>query len=205
MSYQNFRRVRKPEVAKENEVRVSTNGRAREYIIQSAELLLGKKLPEVTISGLKAASGNVVTIVDVLRRKIKGLHVEWQVQLVKTSDTYEPNEEGLDNVVLNRSIPSLVAVLSFSAKNTSSPGYVAPLPESEVQEATLDEIKTVPPRRRPETSRPDDAIDSQPTRQYGDSKFRGRGQRGNRRRGRGRGNSSNGAPRTQQTGETTNE
>ena len=201
MSRSNFRRVRKHEVANENEVRVSTNGRAREYIILAAELLLAKKLQEVTISGLKAASGNVVTIVDVLRRKIKGLHVEWQVQLVKTTDTYEATEEGLDNVVLNRSIPSLVAVLSFTAKNTSSPGYVAPLPDKDVQEATLEEIKSAP-RRRTRSEKPDEAKDAQAPRQNGD---RPRERRGRGRRGRGRGNNAGGATRTQQTQGNTQE
>lgn len=155
------------------------------------------------ISGLKAAAGNVVTIVDVLRRKIKGLHIEWQVQLVKTSDTYQSTEEGLDNLVLDRSIPSLVAVLSFSAKNTSSAGYVASFPDNEVQEATLEEIKSPPPRRRSGISRPDDIKDSQDV--------EGRGQRGNRRRGRGRGrgrgryNTTPGPPKTQQNLKSTHE
>jgi hypothetical protein len=141
-----YQRVRKTETIPENEVRVSSLGGNSEYISKAAELLKGKKLDEVIVRGLRGATSNVITVVDVLRRKIKGLHLDWKLEILSTDEEYLPLQEGLDKKVINRRVPTLLAVLSFTAKDTKSPGYQPPLPDSKVTDTPLEELRSGPRR-----------------------------------------------------------
>jgi Alba. len=127
------------EKAPENEIRIRAVPRIGRYISYAATLLLEKKLSHVVIKASGNATKSACQIAEILRHRILGLH---QLNLLKTVgvvDEYEPKEEGLDKVTVERKLAVLEIHLSLQADafKTTDPGYQAPLPKEEVQEEEL--------------------------------------------------------------------
>mmetsp|Transcript_2929 Transcript_2929/g.4549 ORF Transcript_2929/g.4549 Transcript_2929/m.4549 type:complete len:169 (+) Transcript_2929:1871-2377(+) len=128
--------------AKNDEIRISSMSRVGNIVARASEMLLQQNLPEVTLRGVKLATVNLINSVDVLRRRIKGLHVEWRMEMIETTQGESKS---------TKRIPLLLAICGKTPKDTSAPGYLVPLPESEVEEKPLEELKNPV---RPEGTRP---------------------------------------------------
>jgi hypothetical protein len=105
------------------------------------------------------AISKTVTVAEIIKRRVPGLHQITELSSVEIVDVYRPLEEGLDVVHNARSVSCIKITLSKEPLDTRHPGYQAPLPEDEV-------VVESPPA--PRTS------------------VRGRGRGGRRGRGRGR-------------------
>ena len=151
-----FRRVREAKVegaekpaSKENEVRVVASRGQRMYIKYAIEIFSGTegktKCDSIVLSGMGNAVYNVVNVVEILKRRIKGLHQTTEISSETMVDKYEAVEEGKEGMEQERKVSVISVVLSTTPLDTNHPGYQAPLPESEVSEQ---EERTDEPRER---------------------------------------------------------
>jgi len=125
--------------APENEIRIRAVPRIGRYISYAATLLLEKKLDKIVIKASGNATKSACQIAEILRHRILGLH---QLNILKTIpviDEYEPKEEGLDKVTVERKLAVLEILLSLKegVLDTKAPGYQVPLPKDQVQEEEL--------------------------------------------------------------------
>ena len=87
----------------------------------------------MTLSSLGEAITKSVTIAEIVKHRVKGLHQVNEISTIVIDDEYEPIEEGLDRMKVSRKLTCLQIVLSKKAPaDTSVPGYQEPIPESEV-------------------------------------------------------------------------
>lgn len=132
--------------APENEIRIRAVPRIGRYISYAATLLLGDKDGAKLDSIILKASGNAAKsacqIAEILRHKIVGLHQENILKTIPVTDEYEPKEEGLDKVTVERKLAVLEIHLSLKegVLNSKSVGYQAPLPKDQVEEEGLKQI-----------------------------------------------------------------
>ncbi len=130
------------DTAPENEIRIRAVPRIGRYISYAASLLLEKKLDTVLIKASGNAAKSACQITEILRHRIKGLHQVSALKTITVVDEYEPREEGLDRVSVERKLAVLEITLSLKAGvlDEKAPGYQAPLPADQVQEEELQSI-----------------------------------------------------------------
>ncbi|CAL4982329.1 unnamed protein product [Urochloa decumbens] len=166
-----YHRVEKPRndtPISQNEIRITTQGRMRNYISYGMSLLEENGHDEISIKAMGRAINKTVMVVELIKRRVGGLHQNTVTESVDITDTWEPLEEGLLPLETTRHVSMITVTLSKKPLDTSSPGYQPPIPAEEVKPAfDYDHEESYPPGR-------------------------GRG-RGGGRRGRGRG-MSNGPP-----------
>lgn len=80
----------------ENEVRVTIQGRLRNYIAYASGLFQSGKNQSVLLRGMGRAINKTVTVAEILKRRIAGLHQNTIIESIEMTDVYEPIEEGLD-------------------------------------------------------------------------------------------------------------
>lgn len=81
------------------------------------------------------AMAKMVTIAEIVKHRIAGLHQVNSVEMQTFEDEYKPKEEGGDNVKLERKVTCFRVHLSLdesTAGRSSEPGYQAPMPAAEV-------------------------------------------------------------------------
>eukprot|EP00210_Caulerpa_lentillifera_P000693 g670.t1 len=154
----------------ENEVRVTAVGRLHNYINYAATLYNEKGKQTLVLKGMGRAINKTVTLAEILKRRIPNLHQLTNIGSVEITDSWEPKEEGLNELEITRHVSVITITLSTEPPmDTSLPGYQPPLPEEEVK-PLLDEETTEPAPRK------------------GTSRGRGKGvDRGSSGRGRGKG------------------
>ena len=115
-----YRVVEKPRVEaelKENEVRITTQGKMRNSISYATTLfkvgdkkheeaftqktsvysqIQEKGATEVVLKAMGRAINKTVTIAEIIKRRIAGLHQITVIDSTDITDVYEPIEEGLD-------------------------------------------------------------------------------------------------------------
>ncbi|KAD2393323.1 hypothetical protein E3N88_40300 [Mikania micrantha] len=160
--YQKVEKPRAEQPIDENEIRITSLGRMRSYITYAMTLLQEKGSSEIVFKAMGRAINKTVTIVELIKRRIVGLHQITSIGSTDITDTWEPLEEGLLPLETTRHVSMITITLSMVELNTSSIGYQPPLPADQVKVSTEFEYEG----------------DGSPT-------ARGRG-RGGRGRGRGR-------------------
>ena len=130
------------DTAPENEIRIKAVPRIGKYIAYAASLLLEKKLDTVLIKASGNAAKSACQVAEILRHRIVGLHQLTDLKTISVVDEYEPREEGLDKVTVERKLAVLEINLSLKDGifDTKAPGYQAPLPKDQVQAEDLQEI-----------------------------------------------------------------
>jgi len=98
-----------PQKSAENEIRLSRKTRENRYIVYAAALLLDKdkKITSVTLKGLGETIPRVLLVAEILRRRIKGLHQINKISNTTIEEIYEPTENGLDTVIVKRTLSML--------------------------------------------------------------------------------------------------
>ena len=131
-------------------IRVNRTINARQFIEQVLEEFNEKKKDSVTLSSLGEAITKTVTIAEIAKHRIPGLHQVNEISTIVIDDEYEPIEEGLKAITLSRKLTCLQIHLSKTApKDTSVSGYQPPIPESEVtEEAGPDEEERAKAKRK---------------------------------------------------------
>ncbi|XP_068664094.1 uncharacterized protein [Aristolochia californica] len=167
-----YQRVEKPRTEtpiNENEIRITTQGRMRNYITYATSLLQEKGSNEIVLKAMGRAINKTVMIAELIKRRIAGLHQNTSIGSTSITDTWEPLEEGLLPLETTRDVSMITITLSKKELDVSSPGYQYPIPADQVRPWA--EIE----------------YDGE-----GSPAVRGRG-RGGRGRGRGRGGNNYGA------------
>jgi len=183
--------------APENEIRIRAIPRIGRYIAYAASLLLEKKMDKIIIKASGNAAKSACQIAEILRHRILGLHQQNHLKTTPVIDEYEPKEEGLDTVVVERKLAVLEIHLSLNddVLDKTAVGYQEPLPKEEVQEEELKNL--LEGRQRKEGGQPRPRGRGRGGRGFRRGRFtgaRGGGRRGGPRGGNGRG-STRGGPR----------
>ncbi|XP_057974266.1 uncharacterized protein LOC131162119 [Malania oleifera] len=134
-----YQRVEKPRAETpidENEIRITSQGRMRSYITYAMSLLQEKGSNEIVFKAMGRAINKTVTIVELIKRRIVGLHQNTSVGSTDITDTWEPLEEGLLPLETTRHVSMITITLSKKELNTSSVGYQPPLPAEQVKAST---------------------------------------------------------------------
>jgi len=133
----------RPEISdiKENEIRITTQGKMRNYISYATNLLTdqNKKYNEIVLKAMGRAINKTVTIAEIIKRRIPGLHQITQIDSTDITDVWEPLEEGLDRLETTRHVSSIQITLSTSPLDPNNLGYQPPLPNDQVKPITLGE------------------------------------------------------------------
>ncbi|KAL6995901.1 ribonuclease P [Sarracenia purpurea var. burkii] len=134
-----YQRVEKPKAETpidENEIRITSQGRMRSYITYAMTLLQEKGSTEIVFKAMGRAINKTVTIVELIKRRIAGLHQITSIGSTDITDTWEPLEEGLVALQTTRHVSMITITLSKKELNTSSVGYQPPLPAELVKAST---------------------------------------------------------------------
>nr|XP_016497942.1 PREDICTED: ATP-dependent RNA helicase A-like isoform X2 [Nicotiana tabacum]XP_033508040.1 ATP-dependent RNA helicase A-like isoform X2 [Nicotiana tomentosiformis] len=166
-----YQKVEKPRVETPidaNEIRITSQGRMRSYITYAMTLLQENTSDEIVFKAMGRAINKTVTIVELIKRRIVGLHQITSITSTDITDTWEPLEEGLLPLETTRHVSMITMTLSKKELDKNNIGYQPPIPADQVKVST--------------------DIDYE-----GDGSPNGRGRgRGGRGRGRSRGYSGNG-------------
>ncbi|KAB2044808.1 hypothetical protein ERO13_D01G096100v2 [Gossypium hirsutum] len=134
-----YQRVEKPKAETpidENEIRITSQGRMRSYITYAMTLLQEKGSSQVVFKAMGRAINKTVTIVELIKRRIVGLHQITSIGSMDITDMWEPLEEGLLPLETTRHVSMITITLSKIELNTSSVGYQPPLPADQVKAST---------------------------------------------------------------------
>ncbi|TYI82101.1 hypothetical protein E1A91_D05G198500v1 [Gossypium mustelinum] len=131
-----YQRVEKPKAVTpidENEIRVTSQGRMRNYITYAMTLLQEMGSNQIVFKAMGRAISKTVTMVELLKKRIVGLHQITSIGSTDITDMWEPLEEGLLPLETTRHVPMITITLSKNELNTSSVGYQPPLPADQVK------------------------------------------------------------------------
>ncbi|CAA2975346.1 uncharacterized protein LOC111394438 [Olea europaea var. sylvestris] len=134
-----YQKVEKPKVETpidENEIRITSQGRMRSYITYAMTLLQEKGSDEVVFKAMGRAINKSVTIVELIKRRIVGLHQITSIQSTDITDTWEPLEEGLQTLETTRKVSMITIKLSKKVLDTTNLGYQLPIPADQVKVLT---------------------------------------------------------------------
>ncbi|KAI3816320.1 hypothetical protein L1987_16013 [Smallanthus sonchifolius] len=134
--YQKVEKPRAEQPIDENEIRITSQGRMRSYITYAMTLLQEKGSSEIVFKAMGRAINKTVTIVELIKRRIVGLHQITSIGSIDITDTWEPLEEGLLPLETTRHVSMITITLSKEELNTSSVGYQPPLPADQVKAST---------------------------------------------------------------------
>ncbi|KAL8459184.1 hypothetical protein ACS0TY_036597 [Phlomoides rotata] len=134
-----YQKVEKPRVETpidENEIRITSQGRMRSYITYAMTLLQEKGSEEIVFKAMGRAINKTVTIVELIKRRIVGLHQITAIQSTDITDTWEPLEEGLQTLETTRKVSMVTITLSKKELDTANIGYQTPIPADQVKVST---------------------------------------------------------------------
>ncbi|XP_039011865.1 guanyl-specific ribonuclease pgl-1-like [Hibiscus syriacus] len=152
-----YQRMEKPRAEipiSDNEIRITTQGRIRNYMTYAATLLLEKGSNEIVLKAMGRAINKTVMIAELIKRRISDLHQITSIGSTDITDTWEPLEEGLLPLEITRHVSMITVTLSKKELDMSSTGYQAPLQAdqvkslSEYEEDGAPETPQKPPRGR---------------------------------------------------------
>ncbi|KAJ1686200.1 hypothetical protein LUZ63_017590 [Rhynchospora breviuscula] len=131
--YQRVEKPREDTPISENEIRITALGRMRNYISYALTLLQEKDANEIVIKAMGRAINKTVMIVELIKRRIVGLHQVTTVESIDITDVWEPLEEGLLPLETTRHVSMITITLSKNELDKSAPGYQPPLPADQVK------------------------------------------------------------------------
>ncbi|WOK94672.1 ribonuclease P protein subunit p25-like protein isoform X1 [Canna indica] len=131
--YQKVEKPREDTQINENEIRITTQGRMRNYITYAASLLQEKGSDEIVLKAMGRAINKTVMIAELIKRRIVGLHQITSIGSTDITDTWEPLEEGLLPLETTRHVSMITITLSKKESSTSAVGYQCPLPADQVK------------------------------------------------------------------------
>lgn len=135
-SLEKYKKVRSErEAVPDGIIRVNRTIQARNFIDHVLDEFNNKNKDSVTLSSLGQAITKAVTIAEIVKHRVAGLHQVNEINTIVIDDEYEPleEEEKLDKLTVSRKLTCLQITLSKTApKNTKVAGYQPPIPESEV-------------------------------------------------------------------------
>ena len=151
-----YRRVRTDrEEVPDGIIRINRVTLAQQFIEQVIEELTTKNKDKVVLSSLGEAICKSVTIAEIVKHRVKGLHQVNDISTIVIDDEYEPVEDGLEKMTVQRKLTCLQITLQKEAPKTPHHGYQEPIPESEVgpDAGPEDDARRPQPRNRKRDTR----------------------------------------------------
>lgn len=83
---------------------------------------------QIMFTGVGPSVSKAITCVEILKRRVRGLHQYTQLHYRTVQEVWEPLEPdaGLDSLTVNRNVPAIWVLLSKDPLDISQPGYQAP-------------------------------------------------------------------------------
>lgn len=83
---------------------------------------------QIMFTGVGPSVSKAITCVEILKRRVRGLHQYTQLHYRTVQEVWEPLEPdaGLDSLTVNRNVPAIWVLLSKDPLDGSQPGYQAP-------------------------------------------------------------------------------
>ncbi|KAH0451880.1 hypothetical protein IEQ34_019179 [Dendrobium chrysotoxum] len=192
--YQRVEKPRKETPSKENEIRITAMGRMRGYVTYATNLFLDKGSNKIVFKAMGRAINKTVLIVELIKRRVAGLHQDTSIGSTYITDSWVPLEEGLLPLEITRHVSVMAITLSKQELDRSSVGYQSTLSEDQVKpyakyESERESYPASRGRGRGNLSRGKSRGNGPAMLDSGD------GGEGNRRRGYGRGGSGRGRGR----------
>ncbi|URE27278.1 Rpp20 subunit of nuclear RNase MRP and P [Musa troglodytarum] len=131
--YQKVEKPREETPINDNEIRITAQGRMRSYITYATNLLQEKSSSDIVFKAMGRAINKTVMIVELIKRRIVGLHQIAAIGSIDITDTWEPLEEGLLPLETTRHVSMITITLSRKELDTSAVGYQSPLPADQVK------------------------------------------------------------------------
>jgi len=104
-------------------IRVNRRTKPSIYVDKITEQLLTVKVDAVTISSMGDAISKAVTVAEIVNHRIKGVHQTNEISTLSIDDEYEPLEDGLEKVTVNRKLTCLKIILSLTVPAKKTSGY----------------------------------------------------------------------------------
>ncbi|OMO92076.1 DNA/RNA-binding protein Alba-like protein [Corchorus olitorius] len=123
-----YQKVEKPKAdtpINENELRITAQGRMRNYISYAMTLLQEKGANEIVLKATGRAINKTVMIAELIKNTSTGS--------IDITDTWEPLEEGLLPLETTRHVSIITITLSKKELDSSSIGYQPPIPADQVK------------------------------------------------------------------------
>ncbi|XP_073015962.1 uncharacterized protein [Primulina eburnea] len=145
-----YHKVEKPKpesLVNENEIRITSQGLVRNYIIYATSLIQERRVKEIVLKAMGHAINKTVAIAEIIKRRMPRLHQDTAISSVSVTDTFEPIEEGLEIVEQTRHVSMISITLSLKELNKNSPGYQAPLHVNQTKPHYIYQPQQPPPRQ----------------------------------------------------------
>ncbi|KAJ8615455.1 hypothetical protein MRB53_034827 [Persea americana] len=117
----------------ENEIRITSQGRMRNYTTYATTLLQEKGLSEIVLKAMGRAINKCVMIAEMIKLRIAGLHQNISIGSTDITYTWEPLEGGLLTLETTRHVSMITITLSKEVLDGSSKGDHLPLPGDQVK------------------------------------------------------------------------
>lgn len=147
---ENYTRVRKTknqEDIQPNEIRITKVGSFGSYISYAVALLDPSLLKQdeqaeikeqtvydqIVLKGMGQTINKTVSLAEVIKRRVAGLHQINEIQSASIVDEFEPKTEGLERISQPRVVSVMNITLSKKPLDTQHVGYQAPIPADQVQ------------------------------------------------------------------------
>ncbi|EZG89041.1 alba protein [Gregarina niphandrodes] len=126
---------REREQPREGEVHVSNAGDVGLYALQAVESFNKDLRDEVVIRGSGFAVAVAITVAELIRHTVPGIHKVMTTGVAELTDTYVPNNESDPQLAVNRRVPYIVITLSKKKQEELPPfsGYAAPPSEEDMK------------------------------------------------------------------------
>ncbi|XXG88709.1 hypothetical protein AAC387_Pa12g0890 [Persea americana] len=131
--YQRVEKATEETPINENEIRITSQGRMRNYITYATTLLQEKGLREIVLKAMGRAINKCVMIAEMIKRRIAGLHQNISIGSTDITYTWEPLEGGLLTRETTRHVSMITITLSKEVLDGSSKGDHLPLPGDQVK------------------------------------------------------------------------
>jgi len=108
------------------EMKVTGGSKIRNILGFAMSSMSDDKNRHIVWNGTANSISKTISCVEILKRKMKGLHQITQIGFMRVEDFWEPKVEGLDTLKVNTNVPTISILLSKDPLDSNDPSYQAP-------------------------------------------------------------------------------
>eukprot|EP00803_Ostreobium_quekettii_P007418 evm.model.scf_814.5 EVM.evm.TU.scf_814.5 scf_814:19861-20879(-) len=124
-----------------NEIRVTAQGKMRNYVTYAASLFTDKNQTTVVLKGMGRVINKTVSLAEILKRRVKGLYQLTEIGSVEVTDTTPAQEEDGEPTETTRLLSVISIVLTTTPPDDTSK-YQTPLPDTEVEPLKKSQVRS---------------------------------------------------------------
>ncbi|XP_020368657.1 ribonuclease P protein subunit p25-like protein [Rhincodon typus] len=110
------------------EMKVKEGSKIRNLMGYAIGKMESANIREILFTGTGKAVSKAITCVEIMKRRLKGLHQITKLFYKQVEELWEPivSEAGLDSLTVKRNLPAICVLLSKDILPTNEAGYQAP-------------------------------------------------------------------------------